>query len=240
VLLELKHFRFAGEFRHVETLLTSLCAAVAQVALPPGVAGAVLSEVDTSHRLLRLTATVEDAARFLGQAGRLAGLDPDQTLDAFVLKVLGADPAEWAAAAPGAVRQRVALKHLAALYRCLEAAATGHGEDAFLDRVPATYLAALGGAQEQDLRARAARWEDPERVIAGVKGLIKNGTDAQSGYGAGHSLRDMLGCVDFLDEDGDDKWFFEGFPSGLEMRHIVAVYRCITSHDCETEGGHRS
>jgi hypothetical protein len=31
VVLELRHFRFAGEFRHVETLLSSLCSAVQQV-----------------------------------------------------------------------------------------------------------------------------------------------------------------------------------------------------------------
>ena len=97
--------------------------------------------------------------------------------------------------------------------------------------MPLTYKVALTAAQLGDLRARAARWQDAERVVAAVKGLVKNGTDAVSGYGPGHGLRGMLEAVDFDDDDDADAWFFEGFPSDLEMRHVVAVYTCITAHN---------
>lgn len=189
---------------------------------------AILSELDTTPRLLRLTAVVEDAARFLGQAGRLTGLDPKHLLDSFVVGAMGMDPQAWAVAAPQAVRQHVCLSHLAALYRCLEAAATGKGENAFLERVPAAYRSALSEAQANALLVAASSWQDRERVIAGLKGLIQNGTDATSGYGPGQSLREMLTCVEFLDEDGDDAWFLESFPTTLEMRHIVDTYTAIT------------
>jgi hypothetical protein len=125
------------------------------------------------------------------------------------------------------------LKHLQSLYRELEACSTGVGqEDALLAAVPKQYKAPLSAHQERALKGAAARWSEaeaggPERVLGGIQGLIKHGTDPLSGYGTGQSLRSLLRDVDFFDIEGEDRWFWEGFPVDLEMRHVAATYQVL-------------
>ena len=67
------------------------------------------------------------------------------------------------------------------------------------------------------------------RVAAHLAGLLEHGTDARGGYGPRQGLRDMLGCLDFFDADGEDRWFWASFPAALEMRHVVAAYQLVAA-----------
>lgn len=206
-----------------------LSCGVAQEALPEEVSASLTQELDTKERLLRLTAMVEDCARFLVQAGRLGGLDGASSLDDFLRRVVGCDEAEWVAASTAAVRRSVRLKHLAALYRALEQLATGRaGEDALLSRVPKRYQEPLSALLEEELRTKAARWPDLPRVLDNLTALLQHGTDVKQGFDPLHSLRELIGSADFFETQGEDRWFWEGFPEALQMRHIVVVFRTCT------------
>ena len=203
--------QFAGEFRHIDSLLKKLSETIAQTALSEDIVENIKCELDTQNLLATLTVQVEDAIRFLGSA-QVGDISGEMTLEAFVLTQLQVARSAWEQGSTRAVRQHVQLKHLAALYRRLEEQTTGKS---WLSDVPPAYKVVLSVEMDGALRQAVPQLTDGEGLLANLRQLL------EGRYPPAGNLREMLEAVDVEDA--------ALVPDTLKLEHAGSVYVLLES-----------
>ncbi|KAK3264619.1 hypothetical protein CYMTET_26655, partial [Cymbomonas tetramitiformis] len=223
VVLQTRQYQYEGEVRQRGAL--SALGMLEQSALPAEVEEAVRTHLTTADQLERLRRTLETCVNFLAvfsNGGARAVVDPDMLLSRFATEMASVGEDHRLEALCPAAAKQVRLRHLKAFFLCVEAGTTG----GILGRVLHRYRDPLGTAEEQALHA-SCRDMRLETLVTALRDLLTGPlSDPETTFPAEESLKNFLVYVDM--DLADSRWYQDGFPETLQLRHALEAFRAIT------------
>lgn len=216
----MREYQFKGELAAVSGMMR-LTSRIKQKKLAPTVLDQIWSEVDIEHRLVMLTAQLEDCISFLTSAGGSASLDGEMKLETYLLHTLLLDPAKWAEMSCPTICSQVRLCHLKSLLDGIEERRSGG--DPLKDIMPSRFRVPLTDKLSKQLRQAVDAVHSLEVVSATTDTLLQcllNYFNTEAGSMYGSTL------AEYLEWAGADA---EWFPKDISLQYAYHTYHLLKS-----------
>ena len=226
----IRHYQYKGDVKRMGHL-EGLSSKIQQDTIPPSLREQILSEIDTQERLMRLMQQLEVCIGFIVSVGSdsVHNLSGNTPLSTYVVNTLHTPQNEWDEISTAGIKQQISLKHLQALYLCLEERVFGNP----MDDVLACYRENLTESEEVALKTCAPKLALGDLLAIFHRFLLDQLTTNAIPPGA--NLKEYLEYASAHKSSAcyleDEDWWVDNFPDNLTCSVAKTAYDLL--NECQ-------